>query len=99
VDAADETYGAGNYTLIVTADHGGHGRSHGSDALEDTTIPWIVYGEGVASDGRPEGVRTMDTAATALWLLGVNVPAAFDGAPVLEAFTAALENAPAVSDP
>ncbi len=99
IEAADETYGSGKYTLIVTADHGGHGRNHGTDALEDTTIPWIVYGQGVATEGRPEGVRTMDTAATALWLLGVPVPAEFEGAPVLAAFTATADSAAVVSDP
>ncbi len=99
IEAADETYGPGNYTLIVTADHGGHGRDHGTDALEDTTIPWIVYGRGVATEGRPEGVRTMDTAATVLWLLGVPVPASFEGAPVLAAFTGTAAGAGVVSDP
>lgn len=87
IDAANDAYGKGNYTVIITADHGGHGRSHGTDSPEDRTIPWIVYGEGVALNGAPEGVRTMDTAATALWLLGVAVPESFEGVPVLAAFT------------
>jgi len=30
---------------------------------------------------------TCDTAATALWLLGIPIPADFDGRPVVEAFT------------
>ena len=65
-------YGEGNYTVIVTADHGGHGRNHGEDVPTDMFIPWIVWGEG-ASRGMnvADGVRTMDTAATVLWLLGV----------------------------
>lgn len=96
IRAADDVYGPGDYTLIVTADHGGHGRNHGTDSREDMTIPWIVYGEGVAPDSPLNGVRTMDTAATALWLLGVPVPASFDGVPVTAAFTGTL--APAVSD-
>ena len=44
--AADTAFGAGNYSIIVTADHGGHGRDHGSDRLEDVTIPWIAWGRG-----------------------------------------------------
>jgi predicted AlkP superfamily pyrophosphatase or phosphodiesterase len=28
--AADDAFGKGNYTMIVTADHGGHDRNHGS---------------------------------------------------------------------
>jgi arylsulfatase A-like enzyme len=88
VAAADRAFGAGNYTFILTADHGGHGRTHGSDRAEDVTIPWITWGEGVrAGTELPRGIRTMDTAGTALWLLGVGVPAGWSGAAVREAFT------------
>ena len=31
--------------LIVTADHGGHDRSHGEDVPEDTTIPLLCLGD------------------------------------------------------
>src|SRR5688572_20486500 len=88
VVAADRAFGAGNYTFILTADHGGHGRSHGSDRPEDVTIPWITWGEGVRAGATlPDGIRTMDTAGTALWLLGVDVPSGWTGVPVREAFT------------
>jgi arylsulfatase A-like enzyme len=86
--AADRAYGAGNYTFILTADHGGHGRTHGSDRAEDVTIPWITWGKGVrAGTELPRGIRTMDTAGTALWLLGVGVPDGWSGVPVRNAFT------------
>ncbi len=88
VVAADRAFGAGNYTFIITADHGGHGRTHGSDRAEDVTIPWITWGKGVrAGTALPRGIRTMDTAGTALWLLGVDVPAGWTGLPVRQAFT------------
>lgn len=32
------------YTIIFTADHGGHGRNHGSDEREDMLIPLICLG-------------------------------------------------------
>jgi predicted AlkP superfamily pyrophosphatase or phosphodiesterase len=87
IDEADDRFGRGNYTLIVTADHGGHGRNHGSSDPRDTTIPWIVWGQGVEAGATiGAGVRTMDTAATALWLLGVNAPDAWVGNPVLAPF-------------
>ena len=71
--AADEAFGVGEYTVIVTADHGGHGWSHGSSDPRDVTIPWITWGEGVLGGTRlADGIRTMDTAATALWLLGLD---------------------------
>jgi len=95
--AADRAFGRGAYTVILTADHGGHGRNHGSADPRDRTIPWIAWGDGVAPGGPlPAGIRTMDTAATALWLLGLGVPAAWSGRPVLAAFewTAAPDAAP-----
>jgi arylsulfatase A-like enzyme len=87
--AADGAYGVGQYTVILTADHGGHGRNHGSSDSRDTTIPWITWGKGVQSGSSiPGTVRTMDTAGTALWLLGVNAPEGLAGVPVRSAFLA-----------
>ena len=84
---ADEAFGAGNYTVIVTADHGGHGRTHGTEAHSDVTIPWITWGKGVdAGLVLPEGIRTFDTAATALRLLGLELPLDHAGRPVLAAY-------------
>lgn len=95
VAAADETFGPGRYTLIVTSDHGGHGRDHGSADARDMTIPWIAHGAGVAPGRIAAPVRTMDTAATALWLLGLAVPQAWAGTPVVTGFTPAAQLAAA----
>ncbi len=76
----------GDVVMIVTADHGGRGRDHGTDALEDVRIPWITWGAAVQPGELPFGIRTMDTAATALWLLGVPVPARWEGKPVTQAY-------------
>ena len=85
--AADRAFGPGDYSVIVTADHGGHGHNHGSDDPLDVTIPWIAWGRGVKS-GELVGstVRTVDTASTVLWLLGVAEPTDWQGSPVLAAF-------------
>jgi predicted AlkP superfamily pyrophosphatase or phosphodiesterase len=88
LDEANDRFGAGNYTVIVTADHGGHGKDHGSSDPRDTTIPWIAWGKGIhAGTALPDGVRTMDTAATALWMLGVHAPDTWVGSPVRGALT------------
>ncbi|MDD5349719.1 MAG: alkaline phosphatase family protein [Chthoniobacteraceae bacterium] len=90
--------------FILTADHGGHdvpemkdGRptgkmvgAHGSPATEDVEIPWVAWGKGV----RPHAEITApvviyDTAATALWLLGVDLPESFWGRPAVSAFESA----------
>lgn len=91
VKAADAAYGPGNYTLIVTADHGGHGRSHGTADPEDMNIPWVVWGRGVEAGSQvaDKVVKTMDTSATVLWLLGVDEPTSWVGRPVANAFTSA----------
>ena len=87
VRTANAAYGAGNYALLVTADHGGHGHNHGSSDPRDVTIPWIAWGQGVSA-GLLQGVpiQTFDTAPTVLWLLGVEEPDAWDGTPVTQAF-------------
>ena len=85
--AAEKTYGSGNYSVVVTADHGGHGRGHGTEDPNDVTIPWIAWGRGVNAGVMTDvAINTFDTAPTVLWLLGVEKPAAWDGVPVLKAF-------------
>jgi arylsulfatase A-like enzyme len=86
IHEADARFGRGNYTLIVTSDHGGHGKTHGTTDPRDMTIPWIVWGEGVQPGDTLSGIHTMDTAATALWLLGVTAPDSWTGRPVTSAF-------------
>lgn len=87
LEEADEKFGAGNYTVIVTADHGGNGKSHGGKDPRSTTIPWITWGKGVKQGAAlPATVRTMDTAATALWLLGLDSPDGWEGNAVALAF-------------
>ena len=84
IAVADRVLGAGEYALIVTADHGGHGRGHGSDDPRDVTIPWIAWGEGIDGDSmRPAQVQTFDTAPTVLSLLGIPTPGAWDGTSIL----------------
>lgn len=74
-------------TVILSADHGGRGVAHGYRIPEDMTIPWIIAGPR-ASGGRElaTAVQTMDTAATALYVLGLQLPAGCAGTIVREAF-------------
>ena len=72
--------------VIVTADHGGHGTTHGTRQLEDMTIPWIVAGPGVHHAVLSTDVNTTDTTATTAWALGLPLQPDWDGLPVLEAF-------------
>ncbi len=60
--------------VMISADHGGHGRRHGTHRPEDISIPWIAWGSRVTRGDFDEPVNTMDTAATALAALGLPVP-------------------------
>lgn len=78
--------------VILSADHGGAGRTHGAEDPRSRHIPWIVTGPGVRkffdlTQIAPLEVRTEDTCATACWLLGLALPAYFDGKPIYEAFS------------
>jgi predicted AlkP superfamily pyrophosphatase or phosphodiesterase len=77
-------------TIILTADHGGRGTIHGSEKPEDMTIPWVVAGPRIPGRGREltKPVRTVDTAATALFVLGLSPAKSATGVVVSEAFSA-----------
>lgn len=73
--------------IIISADHGGHGKGHGAGTPEDMTIPWVAWGKGVKRRSEiPVPVNTCDTAATALWLLGLQPLTSLDGVQVFSAF-------------
>jgi predicted AlkP superfamily pyrophosphatase or phosphodiesterase len=73
--------------MLISADHGGHDKTHGLNIPDDMIIPWVAWGKGVKKNFTITApVTTYDTAATALWLLDVPVPAEFDGKPVTSAF-------------
>jgi predicted AlkP superfamily pyrophosphatase or phosphodiesterase len=73
--------------VLISADHGGTGRTHSRGTADDMTIPWIAWGRGVKPHfAITAPVNTCDTAATALWLLGVKPLADMDGTPVISAF-------------
>ena len=73
--------------IIVTADHGGHAKTHGLNIPDDMTVPWVAWGKGVKKNCTITApVLTCDTTATALWLLDIKPPADLDGQPVASAF-------------
>lgn len=72
--------------FIITADHGGHDTTHGTDLSEDITIPWIISGPGVVPKQLQTQVYTMDTAATIAFALGLPLQPEWEGIPVYESF-------------
>lgn len=70
------------YTVIVTADHGGHGRTHGTDMAEDMTIPLFIKGVDFEAGAVFESADIKDIAPTVNKLLGVEADADWEGKPL-----------------
>lgn len=83
-----KTAGIYNETVIlVTSDHGGKGKHHGSRAAKNMRVPWIITGPGVITGKKIEAkIHTYDTAATIAYILGLTLPAYYNGKPVISAF-------------
>jgi arylsulfatase A-like enzyme len=80
--------------IIVSADHGGHNRVHSGAHLIDRQIPWMACGPGVREHYHiPSAISTLDTAATALYALGLPIPPSIEGKPRLEIFADGPEGA------
>lgn len=76
--------------IIVSADHGGSGKTHGADDNRSRTIPWILRGPNVRKGYdltliRPLDINTEDTFATACYLLKIPPHKNVEGKPVLPA--------------
>jgi predicted AlkP superfamily pyrophosphatase or phosphodiesterase len=72
--------------VLISSDHGGKGRGHGKNSLEEIQIPWILSGPEVNPGQLAAPVYTFDTAATIAWIFGLNAPECWIGRPVVAAF-------------
>lgn len=75
--------------VLVSADHGGAGRSHGPNDVRARHIPWIISGPGIRENydltrNPLLSVQTEDTFATISYLLGLPLEAGLDGKPVAD---------------
>jgi hypothetical protein len=75
--------------IILTADHGGAGRTHGADDPRSRHIPWIASGPGIRRNldltRYPDlTINTEDTFATACFFLGLTPSPRIDGKPIRE---------------
>lgn len=74
---------SGEYTIIVTADHGGHDRIHGTDIPEDMTIPIIFHGDGFEKNKELDGVSILDIAPTIAEIMSLNIPREWEGKSII----------------
>ena len=71
------------YTVIVTADHGGHDRGHGSSLPEDMTIPVMIKGAFFSPGEISEDVSIQDLAPTIAELLEAKPAEEWEGKSLL----------------
>jgi predicted AlkP superfamily pyrophosphatase or phosphodiesterase len=58
--------------LLLTSDHGGDQQAHWGESAADFVVPWLCVVPGVPGGTQlPDGITVLDTAATALALLGL----------------------------
>lgn len=65
-----DTYGD-TYDIVITADHGGHDRCHGTDLPEDMTIPMFFLGSRFQPGKRLTNVSILDIAPTIADIMGI----------------------------
>lgn len=68
-----------DYSLVLTADHGGHGRGHGEDIPEDMTIPIVMCGAPFERGRVLSEMSIKDIAPTVLGVLGADCPREWEG--------------------
>lgn len=61
----------GDYTVFITADHGGHDRTHGTEMPEDMIIPIIAMGKDFAPGTQFAEANIKDIAPTITKVMGV----------------------------
>ncbi|MBP5466205.1 MAG: alkaline phosphatase family protein, partial [Clostridia bacterium] len=76
-----DTYGD-EYSVIITADHGGHDRSHGSDLPEDMTIPLFFFGKEFEKGKELKDVSILDITPTIAKIMGLTPEEDWEGKPV-----------------
>ena len=75
-----------NTTLIITSDHGGIGRRHGGNTIEEKTTFFVINGQNITQNHKiQKPVRIFDIAPTIAHSLKIK-RTFLDGRPILEAF-------------
>lgn len=72
-----------DYSMVLTADHGGHARTHGLNIPEDMTIPIAFYGAPWQRGRELDSIRLIDIAPTIAAMMGCTPSADWDGRSLL----------------
>lgn len=87
IKTIEKSSGLENTLVIISSDHGGLGKGHGGESLQEMEIPFILWGKGIKKGYKIlYPVYQYDNAATVAFALGLKKPNAWIGRPVQEAF-------------
>ena len=67
------------YSIIITADHGGHGNNHGTDQDVDMTIPMFIYDKDFKPGEMSGEISILDIAPTIADIIDVKKPKSWEG--------------------
>ena len=67
------------YSVIVTADHGGHNRNHGDQVPEDMTIPMTIHSPLITTNKILENASIKDIPPTVTKILGIKPSTDWEG--------------------
>ena len=70
------------YSVIIMADHGGHDRMHGTDMVEDMTVPFFFYGKNFTPGEINKKVTLLEIAPTIAKILQLPIPSDWEGYPI-----------------
>jgi hypothetical protein len=87
ISAMDKAGMLNESLIMICADHGGIGYSHGGTSEEEMTVPLILYGKGVKKNYQIEvPVSVIDYAPTVIFAMGLKQPYAWTGRAIKSAF-------------
>ena len=73
--------------FVLTSDHGGINNGHGGITLEEMLSPFVIYGKGIKKNNEiTDAMMQYDVAATVAYILGLKVPQAWVGRPMMQIF-------------
>ena len=71
------------YHIIITADHGGHEKFHGTTLKEDMTIPMFFYGNSFVPGKLNKDISLLDIAPTIAKILSIPIESDWEGESVI----------------
>lgn len=81
-DACDKAGILGSTLFVITSDHGGHDKTHGSPVMSDLETPFILIGKDIVPGEIEYPVLQYDVAAIIADYLHLTIPQAWRGRPI-----------------